>query len=413
VVGPQGKPLEVQIRTHDMHRRAEFGIAAHWGYKEKATPQDIAWVQRFVDWQQDTTDPAEFLETLKLDLDTDEVYVFSPKGDIVTLPLDSVPVDFAYAIHTEVGHRCIGARVNGRLARLDSKLSSGDTVEIITSKLPTAGPSRDWLDQVSSPRARNKIRQWFSRERRDDAIDNGRDELMKAMRREGLPVQKLSNSSMLPAIAVELGHADLDALYAAIGENHVSAHSVAQRIARELRGGDHEDQLPTTARQERRSARKQHPAGVYVEGLDDVMVRLSKCCTPVPGDSILGFVTRGRGVSVHRIDCSNAATLTAMADTGESRLIDVEWDRETKGVFMVSIEVLALDRTRLLLDVSRVLSEHHINILGSTTGAGSDRLSRMRFDIELADPSHLETLLSAMKRVDSVYDAYRALPGRN
>lgn len=413
VVGPGGKPLEVQIRTHDMHRRAEFGIAAHWGYKERATPQDIAWVQRFVDWQQDTTDPAEFLETLKLDLETDEVYVFSPKGDIITLPLDSVPVDFAYAVHTEVGHRCIGARVNGRLARLDSKLSSGDTVEIITSKLPTAGPSRDWLDQVASARARNKIRQWFSRERRDDAIDNGRDELMKAMRREGLPVQKLSNSSMLPAIAVEIGHTDLDALYAAIGENHVSAHSVAQRIARELRGGDHEDQLPATARQERRSARKQHPAGVYVEGLDDVMVRLSKCCTPVPGDAILGFVTRGRGVSVHRVDCSNAATLTAMADTGESRLIDVEWDRETKGVFMVSIEVLALDRTRLLLDVSRVLSEHHINILGSTTGAGSDRLSRMRFDIELADPSHLETLLSALKRVDSVYDAYRALPGKS
>ncbi len=412
VVGPQAKPLEVQIRTHDMHRRAEFGIAAHWGYKEKATPQDIAWVQRFVDWQQDTTDPAEFLETLKLDLDTDEVYVFSPKGDIVTLPLDSVPVDFAYAVHTEVGHHCIGARVNGRLARLDSKLVSGDTVEIITSKLPTAGPSRDWLDQVASPRARNKIRQWFSRERRDDAIDNGRDELMKAMRREGLPVQKLSNSPMLTTIAVEVGHADLDALYAAIGENHVSAHSVAQRIARELRGGDHEEQLPTTARQERRSARKQHPAGVYVEGLDDVMVRLSKCCTPVPGDAILGFVTRGRGVSVHRVDCSNAATLTAMADTGESRLIDVEWDRETMGVFMVSIEVLALDRTRLLLDVSRVLSEHHINILGSSTGAGSDRLSRMRFDIELADPTHLETLLAAMKRVDSVYDAYRALPGR-
>ena len=413
VVGPEGKPLEVQIRTHDMHRRAEFGIAAHWGYKEKATPQDIAWVQRFVDWQQDTTDPAEFLETLKLDLDTDEVYVFTPKGDIMTLPVGSVPVDFAYAIHTEVGHRCIGARVNGRLARLDSKLSSGDTVEVITSKLPTAGPSRDWMDQVASPRARNKIRQWFSRERRDDAIDNGRDELFKAMRREGLPVQKLSNSPMLPTIAVDIGHADLDALYAAIGDNHVSAHSVAQRIARELRGGDHEEQLPTTARQERRSARKQHPAGVYVEGLDDVMVRLSKCCTPVPGDAILGFVTRGRGVSVHRVDCANAASLTAMADSGESRLIEVEWDRESPGVFMVSIEVLALDRTRLLLDVSRVLSEHHINILGSSTGAGADRLSRMRFDIELADPSHLETLLSAIKRIDSVYDAYRALPGRN
>jgi len=411
VVGPEGKPLEVQIRTRDMHRRAEYGIAAHWGYKERATPADIAWVKRFVDWQQDTTDPAEFLETLKLDLDADEVYVFTPKGDVLSLPVGATPVDFAYAIHTEVGHRCIGARVNGRLARLDSKLSSGDSIEIIASKLPTAGPSRDWADIAVSPRARSKIRQWFSRERRDDAIDMGKEELLKALRREGLPVQKLSASQAMAQLAADMNYADLDALHAAIGDNHVSAKSIAQRLARELRGGDHDEQLPATARQQRQSSRKGRAAGVYVEGLDDVMVRLSKCCTPVPGDDILGFVTRGRGVSVHRVDCSNAASFTSAAE-GEARLIDVEWDRERPGVFMVSIEVLALDRTKLLLDVSRVLSEHHINILGSATGAGTDRISRMRFDMELADPSHLETLLAAIKRIDSVYDAYRVLPGR-
>ena len=259
---------------------------------------------------------------------------------------------------------------------------------------------------------RSKIRQWFSRERRDDAIDNGKEELLKALRREGLPVQKLSASAAMAQLASDMNYADLDALHAAIGDNHVSAKSVAQRLARELRGGDHDEQLPTTARQSRQSSRKERAAGVYVEGLDDVMVRLSKCCTPVPGDDILGFVTRGRGVSVHRVDCSNAASFTAAAE-GEARLIDVEWDRERPGVFMVSIEVLALDRTKLLLDVSRVLSEHHINILGSATGAGTDRISRMRFDMELADPSHLETLLAAIKRIDSVYDAYRVLPGRS
>src|SRR5437016_7906415 len=300
VVGPQGKPLEVQIRTREMHSRAEFGIAAHWGYKEKATASDVAWIQRIVDWQ-DTLDPAEFLESLKLDLEQDEVYVFTPKGSVITLPAHTTPIDFAYAIHTEVGHRCIGARVNGRLVPLDSQLHSGDTVEIFTSKVPSAGPSRDWLKIAVTPRARNKIRQWFSRERREDAIETGRDELVKAMRKEGLPVQKLTSSPVLVGLAESMNYTDLDALHAAIGDGHVSAQSVAQRLARELRGGGHDVQLPTTARQPRRPSRQ--TAGVFVEGLDDVMVRLSRCCTPVPGDDIIGFITRGRGVSVHRADC--------------------------------------------------------------------------------------------------------------
>jgi guanosine-3',5'-bis(diphosphate) 3'-pyrophosphohydrolase len=409
VVGPQGKALEAQIRTWEMHRRAEWGIAAHWGYKEKASPADVAWLQRIADWSAETTDPSEFLETLKLDLDTDEVYVFTPKGDVVSLPRGATPIDFAYAIHTEVGHRCIGARVNGRLIPLDSHLSSGDTVEIFTSKVPSAGPSRDWLKIAVSPRARNKIRQWFSRERREDAIDNGREELVKSLRKEGLPVQRLANSPVLARVAEVLNYADLDALYAAIGENHVSAHSVAQRVARELRGGDHEEQLPSTARQPRRGAGDKRGVGVHVEGLDDLMVRLSRCCTPVPGDEIIGFVTRGRGVSVHRSDCANAAALAA-GDLG--RMIEVEWDRESTGRFVAAVEVKALDRARLGVDVWKVISDNHLSILRSDSLTGADRVSRMRFEFELADPAHLDSLLAALKRVDSVYDAYRVLPNR-
>src|SRR4051812_12138830 len=407
VVGPQGKAVEVQIRTKEMHRRSEFGVAAHWGYKEHTAETDTAWLQRIVDWQQETSDPREFMESLKIDLEQDEVFVFTPKGDVVTLPAKATPIDFAYSIHTEVGHRCIGARINGRLTSLDSTLTSGDTVEVFTSKVAGAGPSRDWLKIVVTPRARNKIRQWFSRERREDAIENGRDELTKALRREGLPVQKVAASAVIPKVAEAMNYADLDALHAAIGEGHVSAKSVAQRIARELRGGDHEDKLPSTATKPRPSRSKQ-TVGVHVEGLDDVMVRLSRCCTPVPGDEIIGFVTRGRGVSVHRADCANAASLVA---TNADRLIEVEWDRASAGVFVASIEIEALDRSKLLRDISTVLSDHHVNILASSSHTGSDRVARLRFDFELGDPSHLESLLGTLKRVDSVFDAYRLLPG--
>ena len=405
VVGPQGKPLEAQIRTWEMHSRAERGIAAHWGYKEQASAADVAWLQRIVDWSSESTDPAEFLETLKLDLETDEVFVFTPKGDVITLPAGATPIDFAYSIHTEIGHRCIGARVNGRLVPLDSKLVSGDSVEIFTSKVPSAGPSRDWLKIAATPRARSKIRQWFSRERREDAIESGREELTKAIRKEGLPVQKLASSPMLIELAASMNYTDLDALHAAIGEGHVSARSVAQRMARDLRAGEHEEQLPATARRPRRGGSRQ---GVHVEGLDDVMVRLSRCCTPVPGDEIIGFVTRGRGVSVHRSDCSNAAALSA-DEVG--RLIEVEWD-DRGGSFTAAVELKALDRTRLGVDVWKVFSDHHLNILRSETLTSADRVTRMRFEFELADPAHLDSVLNAIKRIDSVYDAYRVLPNR-
>jgi GTP diphosphokinase / guanosine-3',5'-bis(diphosphate) 3'-diphosphatase len=408
VVGPGGRPVELQIRTKEMHRRAEFGIAAHWGYKERSQAEDLAWLQRMVDWQQDTSDPTEFMETLKIDLQQDEVFVFTPKGKVVTLDSGATPVDFAYTIHTEVGHRCIGARVNGRLVPLDSMLNSGDTVEIFTSKVAGAGPSLDWLQFVHTPRARTKIRQWFSRERRVDAIDAGKEELAKALRKEGLPVQKLAKSDVVKRAAEAMHYHDLEALHAAIGEGHVSARTVAQRTQRELRDG--EEQLPVTAARPPSTRRTQgrRAGGVHVEGLDDVMVRLSRCCTPVPGDEIMGFVTRGRGVSVHRSDCANAAALAHQTQ----RVIDVEWDHDETATFVVSVEIEALDRSRLLRDVAEVLAEHHVNILTSTSQTSSDRVAHLRFDFELADPSHLDSILRAIQRVDSVYESYRLLPGR-
>jgi guanosine-3',5'-bis(diphosphate) 3'-pyrophosphohydrolase len=416
VVGPQGKPLEVQIRTYEMHARAEQGVAAHWQYKDGTTGQsaDIAWLNRIVDWQSETSDPDQFMENLKIDLEQDEVFVFTPKGKVVTLAAGATPIDFAYAIHTEVGHACIGARVNGRLVPLDSKLASGDTVEVFTSKVEGAGPSRDWLHIVATPRAASKIRQWFSRERREDAVDNGREELVAAMRREGLPVQKIARGAVLEEIAKELNYVDLEALYAAIGEHHVSGKAIAARVARKLRAVDpdreDDETLPSTMRQPRRPAsRKRPPAGVHVEGLDDLMVRLSRCCTPVPGDEILGFVTRGRGVSVHRADCANAVSL---AGGQADRLIDVDWDESHQGTFVAAIEVKALDRGRLLRDVAASMSDHHVNILSSTTNTDADRVSKMRFEFELADPGHLDSLLASLRDIDAVYEAYRVVPGQ-
>ncbi len=406
VVGPQGKALEVQIRTWEMHRRAEYGVAAHWAYKDDLSAADVAWLHHIVDWQSETSDPQEFMQTLKIDLEHDEVFVFTPKGKVITLPDGATPIDFAYAIHTEVGHACIGARVDGRLQPLDSKLWSGQTVEVLTSKLER-GPSRDWLSIVATPRARNKIRQWFSRERREDAMETGREELAKALRRQGLPVPTVRSTPVLAQVAQTLGYRDLDALHVAIGERNQQAVSVAERVARVLRSGQGEDQVPVTARTPRR---RPPTAGVHVEGLDDVMVRLARCCTPVPSDEIMGFVTRGRGVSVHRADCANAVSL---AGHQGDRLIEVEWDQDRGGgVFVVSVEVRALDRARLLRDVSATFSDNRVNILACSTQTGTDRISRMRFDFELADPAHLDSLLTTIRRIDSVYDAYRVLPGR-
>ena len=413
VVGPQGKPLEVQIRTRQMHMLAEYGVASHWDYKDNhQSSDDMVWLHRIIDWQRETSDPSEFMSMLKVDLEQDEVFVFTPKGKVVTLPAGSTPVDFAYAIHTEVGDACIGAKVNGRLVPLDSVLASGDTIEIFTSKVEGAGPSRDWLQFVATNRASAKIKQWYLRELREDARETGSDELIRAMRREGLPVAKVRQSRVLDAVASDMNYADLDALHTAIGQNHVSATSVAERVRRHLHHGDPatDERLPLTVRQATPLRRRLGPtttAGVHVEGLDDVMVRLSRCCTPVPGDPIMGFVTRGRGVSVHRSDCANGATLAA---SQVDRVIEVEWDEAPAGTFVASVEVKALDRSRLLRDVSAVLADAHVNIISCTTVTGSDRISTMQFDFELGDPSHLEWLLRTIRQIDSIYDAYRVMP---
>jgi GTP pyrophosphokinase len=409
VVGPQGKPLEVQLRTREMHQRAEFGVAAHFAYKIGSPTDELAWLNRIVDWQQETSDPAQFMETLKVDLEQDEVYVFTPKGKVVTMAKGATPIDFAYAVHTEVGHSCVGARVNGRLVALSHQLNSGDTCEIFTSKVEGTGPSRDWLQIVQTPRAANKIRQWFSRERREDARESGREDLQKQLRREGLPTQKLP-TSVLDEVATGLNYLDVDALYTAIGEHHVSPQAVVARITRALRSGDgREEQLPTSVSRPRSTRVTRPGAGVHVEGLDDVMVRLSRCCTPVPGDEIIGFVTRGRGVSVHRADCANAGSLRAGQ---HDRLIEVEWDEDfSGGSFVASIEVRAIDRPRLLRDVSSALADNHVNILTCTMTTGGDRVASMRFDVELGDPSHLSLVLGSIRGIEGVYESYRVLPG--
>jgi len=405
VIGPSGRPIEVQIRTAEMHRRAEWGVAAHWAYKSDSPSSDIDWLNRLLDWQAEVSDPAQFMENLKTDLEQDEVFVFTPKGRVITLPVGSTPVDFAYAVHTEVGHSCIGAKVNGRLVSLDSTLASGDSCEIFTSKVETAGPSQDWLGFVVSARARNKIRQWFSRERRLDMIEAGRDELDDELRREGLPLRSPAESTVLDQVLEEAGLADIDSLLAAIGEGHQSARSIAQRVARSTRGEPSEVELDPI----RHRLRRDPEVGVHVEGLDDLLVRLSNCCTPVPGDEIIGFVTRGRGVSVHRADCANAVGL---AEEHSGRMIDVDWDSETGPAhYRAGVEVVALDRSNLLRDVANALSDHHVNILACETLTGGDRVAKMRFEFELSNPAQLQAVVNRIKAINSVYDAYRTVPG--
>ena len=414
VIGPGGKVVEVQIRSREMHQRAEWGVASHWAYKDDggstdSGANDIDWLNRIIDWQTDITDPAAFMENLKTDLEQDEVFVFTPKGKVISLPIGACTVDFAYAVHTEVGHACIGSKVNGRLVALDHKLRSGDTCEVFTSKLESAAPSRDWLRFAVSPRARNKIKQWFSRERRVDMVEAGREELTKEFRRDGLPLQRMWKSSAVKAEIDAAGYGDLDALLAAIGEHHVSAHTFTQKVGRTYRASE-DDQVSASVTNLRAHRRPTKNPGVHVEGLDDVLIRLSKCCTPVPGDEIIGFVTRGRGVSVHRADCSNAVSL--MGEQA-ARLIDVEWDGDQRGaLFRAGVEVIAFDRSKLLRDVANSLSEQHVNIVACSTHTGSDRVAKMRFEFEMADPSHLESVLRTIKTIDAVYDAYRLVPGK-
>ncbi|MEV8543828.1 RelA/SpoT family protein [Streptomyces sp. NPDC051572] len=432
VIGPNGKPVELQIRTFDMHRRAEYGIAAHWKYKQEAvagtskvraeTPRttgkddhlnDMAWLRQLLDWQKETEDPGEFLDSLRFDLSRNEVFVFTPKGDVIALPAGATPVDFSYAVHTEVGHRTIGARVNGRLVPLESTLDNGDLVEVFTSKAPGAGPSRDWLGFVKSPRARNKIRAWFSKERRDEAIEQGKDAIARAMRKQNLPIQRILTGDSLVTLAHEMRYPDISSLYAAIGEGHVAAQNVVQKLVQALGGEEAAteeiDESVPPAHGRGRKRRSNADPGVVVKGVDDVWVKLARCCTPVPGDPIIGFVTRGSGVSVHRSDCVNVESLSREPE----RILEVEWAPTQSSVFLVAIQVEALDRSRLLSDVTRVLSDQHVNILSAAVQTSRDRVATSRFTFEMGDPKHLGHVLKAVRGVEGVYDVYRVTSARN
>ena len=413
VIGPQGKQVEFQIRTYDMHRRAEYGVAAHWDYKGVAPADEMAWLSRIVEWQEETTDPNTFMENLKMDLEQDEIFLFTPKGEVIALPIGATTVDFAYAIHTEVGHTCVGARVDGRLVSLETRLNSGSIVEIITSKQPGAGPSRDWLKFVVSHRAENRIRHWYSRERRAEAADRGHEELVEELRQANMPIKKTIDSEVFSEIAASLNYFDIDSVYAAIGEGNLSSKSLVNRVERSLLASDPEQvkNVSSNVLRARPQRRTQDEVGVHVEGLDDLLVRLSRCCTPVPPDEIMGFVTRGRGVTVHRTDCANAVSLSA---DQPDRLIDVEWDQQVDASFTASIEVKALDRPLLLRDLVNVLADHQMNVLGaSTITSEDDRVARLKFDFELGDPSHLDPIMRIMRGIHSVYDVYRVVPGQN
>ncbi len=408
VIGPDGKPLEVQIRTREMHERAEYGIAAHWTYKEGGGEGDeLPWIADIRFLQEEYQDPEDFLAGLKLDLYQDEVFALTPKGDVITLPQGATPVDFAYKIHTEVGHRCVGAKVNGRLVPLSTALQSGDVVSISTSKAPGAGPSRDWLQFVKTSRASAKIRQWFTRERRETALAEGREQIAKALRREGLGLSAADRDRRLGEVAERLGYQDLDSLLVAVGESNVTPATVAGRVARLVRPEEEEPELDLLVLPRRtRTAARRPTHGVIVEGLPDVLVRIARCCAPVPGDDVVGFVTVGRGVSVHRADCTNIGALAERAE----RMIDVTWDPGQVGSYMVWIQVEGLDRPRLLQDVTVTLADLGANIVASSSGLDKDRVVVLRYEVELSDRDQLDHLLAQLRGIEGVFDAFRLVP---
>ena len=410
VIGPNGKAIEIQIRTYDMHNRAEFGIAAHWKYKQGTDANDnsnspeMLWLRQLHEWQKETEDPSEFLEALRFDLGSPEVFVFTPKGNVIALPGGSTPVDFAYAVHTEVGNRCVGAKVNGRLVALESALVNGDVVEVVTNKGENASPSRDWLNFVKSPRARSKIKAWFSKERREEAVDAGRESIARQMRKAGLPLQKIFGGHSLLELAHELRYPDISALYAAVGDGHVSAASIVEKLEATMAVEDsHPEPTMVSPILGAPTARRSSNA-IEVSGIDDVLVKLARCCTPVPGDEITGFITRGNGVSVHRADCVNAADLK---DHQGDRIVAVTWLTGAGSIFLVNIQIEALDRNRLLSDVTRTLSDQHVNILSAAVSTSKDRTAISRFTFEMADATHLDAVLSAVRQIEGVYDVYR------
>ena len=421
VIGPDTKPLEVQIRTHEMHHNAEYGIAAHWRYKEtrgnnnseSAEVDQMAWMRQLLDWQKEAADPNEFLDSLRYDLSTNQIFVFTPKGDAITLPNGSTPIDFAYAVHTEIGHRCIGAKVNGKLVALESKLNTGDKVEVFTSKDQNSGPSKDWMNIVVSPRAKAKIRQWFAKERREEAAEKGRDLLAAEAQRGGLAVHRLFTHESLRLLASDMNYQDVEALYTAIGRGEVTAGHVCHRLVEGmepeseaddvLQSGSATSKIANTPQEGRGDG-----SGILVQGEADFSAKLAKCCTPVPGDKIFGFITKGGGVSVHRTDCTNAEKLHQESQ----RIIEVSWASSFhNAVFMVTIQIEGLDRNGLLSEVTRVVSDQKVPIIATNSHTAGDSVATIRFTFEVSDTKQLGYMMNQLRNVEGVYDVYRVTTG--
>jgi GTP pyrophosphokinase len=418
VIGPQGKPLEIQIRTYEMHETAQWGIAAHWMYKEKgpksgqrtdANVERLQWLRQIMEWQSETKDAGEFMESLHIDLFRDEVYVFTPKGEVKALPAGSTPVDFAYAIHTDVGHRCIGAKVDNRIVPLTYKLQSGDIVEILTSRT-AQGPSRDWLQFVASSGARNKIRQWFKRERREDAEHLGREALLEALRKQGLPAQRLINSDLLGEIIKESGQTKKEDFFVLLGSGKLSVPHVVQRfiqaVSRETEQPSTVLSVGMTPERGTKGAPSAHQLGIRVDGIEDVAVRLPQCCRPVPGDDVVGYISLGRGITIHRRDCPNVRSL----EKNPERFAHVEWDTRVKAPIRVEVQIEAYDRNHLLEDISRTLSESGISIIAAQITTAHNNMVKDRFVFDVPGIDYLETVLQRIRRIDTVYDAYRVTP---
>ena len=410
VVGPEGRPLEIQVRTREMHETAEFGVAAHWQYKVgskdgQADEEWLAWIRQLMDWQEDETDPREFIKTFRTDLFDDEVYVFTPKGEVKVLPSNSTPIDFAYAVHTDVGHRTVGAKINGRIVPLHYRLKSGDFVEILTTKAGR-GPSRDWMSLAASSRARNKIRQWFSRETREETEAKGRESLESALKKQNLPYKKLQGSSVLAQVIRETGFKKAEDFYLALGSGKLAAGQIVNKVIQRLKTDEvaHEEAVPLKAPKARHAISSDN-FGISVRGIDDVLVRLAKCCTPLPGDEIVGYVSLGKGITIHRADCSNVKALKRNPE----RFTNVSWDGGATQSFRVQISVDSWDRPRLLEDVARTFAEHGANIV-EYGGHVEDQLAKNWYVAEVGDVKALRSLLTALRNLDAVFDAYRVTP---
>ncbi len=420
IIGPQGQPLEIQIRTHEMHEIAEYGVAAHWMYKQrggaqrKPGPDEAArhrWLRSMLDWQKELSDPSEFMKSFKGDLFEEEVYVFTPKGEVKSLAAGATPLDFAYEVHTEIGHHCVGAKVNGKIVPLHCELHSGDIVEILTSKRDR-GPSRDWLSLVKTTRARNKIKQWFKAETRQDTEHTGRDVLQEHLKKQGLPAQKITGSALLADVIREMGYRKADDFYIALGGAKVSPKVVVNKVLQRLKQGEAADgqtdasRLLEVGRGRRQATRSSGQYGIRVDGVEDVMLRLAKCCRPVPGDPIVGYISLGRGITIHREDCPNTSLLMRSPD----RFTPVCWDGDQQSSFIVEIQVDAWDRHRLLEDLSRVFSESGTNILEARC-LSHPPMVKNRFVIEVADTHTLKSAITRLRNTESVFDAYRVTPG--